>query len=211
MTPCVIVQSNHTAAIFVTSYMEHMAGTYASYLWIALWTLWAISAFAAKSSVKRQSAESRLAQTVPVTLAFFLLFGRSIWPRWLLARFFPESNAALIWAGFALTALGVAFAILARLWIGRNWSGTVTIKNQHELVQNGPYRIVRHPIYTGLLMAYLGTALVHGEIRGLIGFLLLALGFGMKLRLEENFMVQQFGGVYLAYMQRVKAVVPYLL
>ena len=75
----------------------------------------------------------------------------------------------------------------------------------------GPYRIVRHPIYTGLLLAYLSTAIVHGALRGFVGFLLLLLGFGLKLRMEEAFMVQQFGNAYLDYKRRVKALVPFLV
>ena len=148
MTLPPLLNLNHPAAFLVTGYMENLAAKYVSYLWLSLWALWAFSALTTKLSVKRQSAESLLAQTVPVTLAFFLLFARSIRPHWLRTRFLPESNAELIWTGFAFAALGVAFAILSRLWIGRNWSGTVTIKNQHELIQNGPYRVVRAPSVT---------------------------------------------------------------
>ena len=189
---------------------DHLHATVA-YLWTALWIFWVISALMAKQSVKRQSFSSRLAQTVPVIIAFSLLFARHTWPYWLHLRFFPKSELTIMWIGTALTAAGTAFAIWARLWIGRNWSGTITIKEQHELIQGGPYSLVRHPIYTGLLLAFLGTALVHGEISGLLGFLLLVLGFGFKLRMEETFMVQQFGSTYLDYKHRVKAVVPFLI
>jgi len=140
------------------------------YLWAALWIFWLISALTAKRSVQRQSSNSRMAQNLPVVLAFFLLFGRSFWPHWLHQRVFPQSDTALPWLGLALTVAGLGFAVWARLWIGTNWSSTVTIKEQHELIQSGPYRLVRHPIYSGLLLAFLGTAIVHGEVRGLIGF-----------------------------------------
>jgi protein-S-isoprenylcysteine O-methyltransferase len=182
-----------------------------AYLWAALWIFWAIGALTAKQSVKWQSYSSRLVQTVPVIVAFSLLFSHHVWPPWLHLRFFPKSDLTIMWIGTALTAVGIAFALLARLWIGRNWSGTITIKDQHELIQGGPYGLVRHPIYTGLLLAFLGTALVHGEVSGLAGFLLLLLGFGFKLRMEETFMVQQFGSTYLDYKHRVKAVVPFLI
>lgn len=191
--------------------MKDIFSTGVAYLWMALWIVWLISALASKRSVQRQTVTSRLEQSILVTTAFCLLFARGLWPHWLRQRVLSESDVALLWAGLILTAAGVGFAILARFWIGRNWSGTVTIKEQHELIQSGPYRIVRHPIYTGLLLAYLSTAIVYGELRGFVGFLLLLLGFGFKLRTEEAFMVQQFGNTYLDYKQRVKALVPFLV
>ena len=183
----------------------------AFYLWIGLWLVWLVSALAAKRTVQRQSPGSRIAQAVPITAAFFLLFGRRMWPVWLHRRFFPASDITMVWMGLALTATGLAFAIWARLWIGTNWSGTVTIKEQHELIQGGPYALVRHPIYTGFLLAFLGTALAYGEIRGLAGFPLAVLGFSLKLRTEESFMAQQFGDAYLDYKRRVKALVPFVV
>jgi len=183
----------------------------ASYLWIGLWLVWLVSALAAKRTVQRQSPGSRIVQAIPITAAFFLLFGRRMWPLWLHLRFFPASHITMVWLGLALTAAGLAFAVWARLWIGNNWSGTVTIKEQHELIQGGPYALVRHPIYTGLLLAFLGTAVAYGEIRGLAGFLLAVLGFSLKLRTEESFMIQQFGDAYLDYKRRVKALVPFVV
>ena len=191
--------------------MKDVFSTGVAYLWTALWIVWLVSALMAKRSVQKQTMASRLEQSVLVRTAFYLLFGRGPWPHWLHQRVLPESDEALLWIGLVLTAAGVGFAILARFWIGRNWSGTITIKEQHELIQSGPYRIVRHPIYTGLLLAYLGTAIVHGELRGFVGFFLLLLGFGSKLRMEETFMVQQFGNAYLDYKRRVKALVPFVV
>lgn len=197
---------------FVKLYMlDHLPASFINYAWSAFLIIWGISALMVKGTVKRQSMSSRLEQAVPVLASYFLLFSRNIRPNWLHVRFFPASDAVLVWLGVALTVSGVGFAILARVWIGRNWSGTITIKDRHELIQGGPYSIVRHPIYAGLLLGYLGTALAYGEIRGLIGFPLLALGFGLKLRMEEAFMVQQFGSAYNDYRQRVKAVVPFLI
>jgi protein-S-isoprenylcysteine O-methyltransferase len=190
---------------------DYLPVDFIEYAWITFFLVWVISALKVKASVKRQSIASRLEQGLPVTTAFCLIFSPNMWPHWLRLRFFSQSDTALVWIGVALTALGMGFATLARLWIGTNWSGTITIKDRHELVQGGPYRIVRHPIYAGMLLAYLGTAIVHGEIRGLIGLLLLALGFGLKLRMEEAFMIQQFGSAYNDYKQRVKALVPFLI
>lgn len=182
-----------------------------SVLWITFLLVWGIGMLTAKASVKRQSALSRIEHSIPVIASYLLIFDRGLWPHWLRQRFFPQSDTTLIWTGVLLTALGVGFAIWARSWIGSNWSGTVTIKDRHELIQGGPYRFVRHPIYSGMFLGYLGTALAFGEIRGLLGFPLLVLGFGMKLRMEETFMLQQFGVAYIDYKHRVKAVVPFLI
>jgi protein-S-isoprenylcysteine O-methyltransferase Ste14 len=183
----------------------------AGYLWLALGIFWLIGALTAKRSQRIQSAGSRIVQSIPVTAAFFLLFAREAWPHWLRRRFFQEGSLAMEWLGLGLTAAGIAFAMWARLSIGRNWSGLVTIKEQHELVQSGPYALVRHPIYSGFLLAILGTAIVHGELYGLAALPLAAFGWTLKLRLEESFMAQQFGTAYLDYKRRVKALVPFVV
>jgi protein-S-isoprenylcysteine O-methyltransferase Ste14 len=183
----------------------------AGYLWLALGIFWLAGALTAKRTKRTQSPGSRLLQITPEIAAFFLLFGRVPWPRWLRGRFVPGDTLAAAWVGLGLTAAGIAFAIWARLWIGRNWSGRVTIKEQHELIQNGPYAIVRHPIYSGFLLGILGTAIVHGELRALLALPLAALGWTFKLWMEESFMIQQFGSAYLDYKRRVKALVPFLV
>jgi protein-S-isoprenylcysteine O-methyltransferase Ste14 len=190
--------------------VQTSALTYASILWSALGLFWLISAIETKRATKRQSVASRLGQAIPVSAAFYLLFARVHWPWWLTLRFAPESMA-LEWMGVALTVAGIAFAVWARVFIGRNWSGTVTVKEQHELIQSGPYAIVRHPIYSGFLLAYLGTAIIEGQVRGLAGFALVLWGWGIKLRLEETFMTAQFGNAYSDYKKRVKALVPYVI
>lgn len=113
--------------------------------------------------------------------------------------------------GMALTWAGVLFACRARQVLGANWSSEVQLKQGHELILRGPYRLVRHPIYTGLLLAFLGSALALGELRGLLAFAILAVSFWFKLRLEERWMREQFGGAYADYMRRVKALVPGVL
>jgi protein-S-isoprenylcysteine O-methyltransferase Ste14 len=180
------------------------------YLWGGLGVFWLIGALTAKRAVRRQSVGSRIVQTIPVTAGFCLLFARARWPWWLSRQVFPDSPLTL-WIGWALTFAGIVFAVWARLWIGRNWSGTVTVKENHELVQTGPYSLVRHPIYSGFLLAFVGTAIVQGELRALLGFPLAVLGWWLKLRMEEAFMSEQFGNAYSEYKQRVKALVPFVV
>ena len=179
-------------------------------LWLVLGLVWLFGALTVTRTERTQSSSSRVRHLALEASAFILVFGRAQWPHWLDWRFLGEQSIAR-WIGLALTAIGVGFAIAARLWIGRNWSGRVTIKEQHQLIQNGPYALVRHPIYSGFLLALLGTALVHGEVRGLAGFALAAVGWVLKLRTEEAFLSQQFGDAYVDYKQRVKALVPFVV
>jgi protein-S-isoprenylcysteine O-methyltransferase Ste14 len=118
-----------------------------------------------------------------------------------------------IWAalGAALTLFGLLFTVWARIYLGRNWSGVAAIKADHELVVGGPYQWVRHPIYSGLALAFLGTAIAIGQWRGMLAVELALLAFGHRILVEERFMRQQFGAVYEAYAQRVRALVPGLI
>jgi len=101
------------------------------------------------------------------------------------------------------------FTVWARVHLGGNWSGIVTIKHDHELIANGPYAIVRHPIYTGLLVAFIGSAMARGEWRGVLAVLVAWLALWRKLRVEENWLAERFGQQYEAYRRRVPALVPF--
>jgi hypothetical protein len=92
-----------------------------------------------------------------------------------------------------------------------NWSATVTFKQGHELVQAGPYRFVRHPIYTGILLMILSSAIVQGRLQSWLGFLIMCAGFWIKLKQEESLMLRHFPDEYPAYRARVKALVPFLI
>ncbi|PYV65700.1 MAG: hypothetical protein DMG95_01005 [Acidobacteria bacterium] len=109
-----------------------------------------------------------------------------------------------------LTAAGIALAIWARFYIGQNWSGTVTIKVGHTLIRTGPYRWVRHPIYSGILLAMIGTALARGKPIGVLAIVLFWFGFWFKSRLEEQFMRKTFGQEYDEYARSTGALVPKL-
>ena len=100
------------------------------------------------------------------------------------------------WLGAAVTIAGLLFAVWAREHLGRNWSRSVTIKQGHELITTGPYAVVRHPIYTGILTGFLGTAIALSQVRGFIGFVLIFLVLWLKLRTEEEWMRSQFGETY---------------
>lgn len=179
-------------------------------MWIAWGLYWIVSARGVKAPVRRESTLSRWAHYGPLFLSGWLLSdGGRIW-RPLRVAFMTRSDT-IFWIAAAVTAAGLPFTIWARRHLGRNWSGSVMIKADHELITTGPYRIARHPIYTGLLIAFAGNALVVGEVRGLIAFAIAFAALWRKLRLEERFMLEQFGQAYVDYSQRVAAVVPFLL
>ena len=95
--------------------------------------------------------------------------------------------------------------------LGRNWSGVVTVKQDHELIRSGPYRYVRHPIYTGLLIAFAGSAIARGEWRGILALAIVFAALWRKLRLEERWMIETFGDAYLRYRAEVRALIPFVL
>jgi len=153
---------------------------------------WIVSAFKLKKTKRRESWSQRLRYVLPLVAASYLLSRPEAHYGWLGARFVPASDAAA-WIGVALTAAGVAIAFWARWHLGANWSGVVTLKEGHELIRTGPYRNIRHPIYTGILLALLGTAVAVGEVRGLVAVVIAWLSFYTKARREESFLTQEFG------------------
>ncbi len=113
--------------------------------------------------------------------------------------------------GAAVTTAGLAFAVWARAYLGSNWSRSVTIKQDHQLIVSGPYAFVRHPIYTGILTGFLGTAIALAQVRGVIVLVMIGLVLWAKLRMEERWMRSQFGATYETYSNRVAALVPFIL
>jgi protein-S-isoprenylcysteine O-methyltransferase Ste14 len=179
--------------------------------WInALWGLfalyWIVSAFKLKKTKRRESWSQRFRYVLPL-LAAFCLFQPWAHYGWLGARFVPLSDAAP-WIGVVLTAAGVAIALWARWHLGANWSGVVTLKEGHELIRSGPYRNIRHPIYTGILLALLGTAVAGGEVRGLLAVAIAWLSFYTKARREESFLTQEFGPSFAEHTKRTGMFLP---
>jgi len=163
--------------------------------WILFALYWLGAAFGVKRTAKRQNPAERMLYIVFMAAGFFLLYQEN--PNWgpLNHRFVPD-QVWIAWLGSALCAAGVLFAIWARRTIGKDWSAEVQIKEGHELIRSGPYAHIRHPIYTGLLLATLGTALLIGEYRGLLAVLMFLVGFTRKARKEEEFLAAEFGPAF---------------
>jgi protein-S-isoprenylcysteine O-methyltransferase Ste14 len=178
-------------------------------LWLAWLAYWLFAARDVKPARRREPWASRLL-TIALIIPAALLMAAPGWRlRWLGARFLPDTMIVSL-LGLLVVTAGLAFAVWARVHLGRNWSGTVTVKENHELVRSGPYAIVRHPIYSGVLLAMLGTAIVFGEWRGLVALCFLSAAFVLKLRREERFMAESFPDTYPGYRARVPALIPLL-
>jgi len=130
-------------------------------------------------------------------------------PRTAYRQLVPE-NATLDLIAIALCAAGIAFAIWARRELGANWSARPAINEGHALVTSGPYRVVRHPIYTGLLLATCGSVLIGGVLWWIV-FLILCAVFAYRVRVEERLMMDRFPGDYPPYRKRTKALIPFVL
>ncbi len=180
----------------------------------ALWSAWAgfwwWSARGLKRARRREPALSRALHLGPLAVVAVLLALPRV-PGGLGARIVAGHAIAAAAAGTLLTAAGLALSVWARRMLGGNWSASVTIKESHEIIEAGPYRWIRHPIYAGLLLALVGSALARNEWRGPVAVAIAFLALWRKLRLEERWLAEEFGARYAAYRRRTRALVPYLL
>ena len=177
-------------------------------LWSAIFVIWAIASFWAKRTMASAPSEwkSRLA-VLAVWFSWWLALRQGKWPGLWAMRFVPE-GLPTSYTGLALTILGLGFALWARFSIGNNWDGMVVLKEHHKLVRTGPYSIVRHPIYSGFMVATLGTAVAQGETGRLLAVPVIVIAWGYKARVEEAFLTERFGQQYAQYRREVKALIP---
>ncbi len=178
-------------------------------VWIAFLLYWQIKAANTKTTQRLEPAASRILRALAFLIVIVLLSTTRIPLPWLYRQLWPSG----IWSfgvGAVVTVAGLLFAIWARQHLGSNWSRSVTIKQGHELIATGPYALVRHPIYTGILTGFLGTAVALSQVRGVISFVLVFLVFWAKFRMEEEWMRSQFGETYATYAHQTAALVPYL-
>jgi len=178
----------------------------------ALWLIWLIgwwvSAAASARTVSRPSASSQLKYSLLTWAGAVLLF---MHPRSASGLLQPlVSSSALSWTGVALVAIGLGFSVWARVHLGRLWSARVTLKEGHAIVRTGPYGFVRHPIYTGLVIAILGTLLTEITVAAMAGVVLITTGFVIKLRQEERLLTDHFGAAYDVYRAEVRGLIPYI-
>lgn len=180
--------------------------------WFIVITYWFISGFGNKQIKNQESIFKRFLQYwLPLIVAVLLLgpgewFGESL----IRENFVPHSDfVGNIGLGFCV--IGAIVACWSRYLLGKNWSLSVQRKESHELIQNGIYKILRHPIYTGLLILFIGNAIIVGDYRGIIAVIVVFISFWFKLLKEEKILTDTFGNKYIDYKNRTKALIPYLL
>src|SRR3954471_4118406 len=176
-------------------------------LWLVWLAGWWLGALKSTRTVTRESPGSQLSYSIFTWIGAALLFFNVVRGGIFSLALYPSSRI-IAWTGVALVALGLSYAVWARLHLGKLWSARVTLKTEHRIVKTGPYNITRHPIYTGMLLALLGTVLVRDTVVGLIGFALITTGFVLKLRQEERMLTEHFGDDYRVYRREVPALVP---
>jgi protein-S-isoprenylcysteine O-methyltransferase Ste14 len=188
--------------------MGTFAGQFIALCWATFFIYWIIAAFWTKRTAERHGWWSGC--WVWLIIVTFLLLGRCA---------LPFSSDAILWrytpavgiTADLVTVAGLLVTLWARTTLGGNWSSNVVIKEDHELIERGPYRYVRHPIYSGMILMLLGIVILWGGATGLILLVAVAVGLWVKLRKEERVLGRHFPETYPRYKARVKALIPFVL
>jgi len=174
---------------------DFAAGNIIRDAWIIWVVWWVVAAFSVNRMKQREPVFDLVLRWGVMILAFELLFRSNARPGFLNGRFAPHT-AAVADAGATITCLGLAFSIWARQHIGRYWSSSVSIRADHQLIRTGPYARIRHPIYTGILVAVAGTILADGHYAGLAALAIVIAGLSWKASREENLLRREFGPAF---------------
>ena len=192
----------------MTNEIVPLPGTVIHICWAIFAVVWMVTAFSTKRTVRREGIGPRGLMLFVVAAAAVLIWQSRRSRAWDVVLFPPSEPLAIVAA--IVCILGLLFTLWARFTLGRNWSGRITLKENHELIERGPYRLVRHPIYTGVLTMALATALSIGTAGAFAGWVLLCIGLSIKAAYEEKLLRSHFGGQYEEYRRRVKRIVPFV-
>ena len=175
--------------------------------WVLFLIYWIIGAFKTRPTREEESLASRYLVVLLEVAAYLLVFNHSTEIGFLGKRFIPRTLSGAV-LGVLLTWLGIGLAIWARYHLAEYWSARVTIKEDHQLIRTGPYAHFRHPIYSGLVLATIGSALVIGKWRCVLGFLLALMGYCIKARKEEQMLTRQFGDAFREHQKHAGFLLP---
>ena len=175
--------------------------------WIVFLIYWIVSAIRTRVTVQTESFASRYAILLIEVVGFVLLFRHSAGIGFLGTRFMHRTLASAI-AGLILIWMGIGLAIWARDHLAEYWSARITIKEDHELIRTGPYARLRHPIYSGIILAAIGSAVVIDQWRCVLGVCLILTGYCIKARKEETMLTQQFGEAFREHQKHAGFLIP---
>jgi len=179
------------------------------YIWMAWVVSWVLAAFWREKTVRRAGVGPEFLYRLVIIVGFILMFGARRMGILGTQQLWPVSRQ-LAWSMVGLVLAGVLFTWWARIHLGRLWSATITRKEGHHVIDTGPYAFVRHPIYTGLILATLATAVMFARPTIVIGAICVIVGIYVKARLEEKFLREQLGAAeYDAYARRVPMLIPF--
>lgn len=190
-----------------------MAGPYwaiTSVCWVVFVIYWSLSTHRIRAAKRKASLTFTILNTLLLYAGFVFTLVRRVDLGPLSLRFVPEAAWVNV-AGTALVIAGFGLAMWSRRVLGTNWSGAVRIVEGQHLVRSGPYAVVRNPIYSGIALGVLGTAVVGGTIGGLVGLALVVAALWRKGRMEERFLLAEFGDEYAAYQREVKFLIPFVV
>jgi protein-S-isoprenylcysteine O-methyltransferase len=176
------------------------------YAWIVLGVVFALGALKKRESIKKEKSQSQYTYLALLLLSFALIYSSVLNVNFLNYQLFTGFGLA----GMLINFSGIAFALIARVYLGGLWSGRITIKENHRLIKNGPYYLSRHPIYTGMLFALAGAAFTQGEVRSVLSVILLFVAFIYRIRYEEELLKTQFPVQYPAYVLKTKKIIPFI-
>lgn len=176
-------------------------------IWLIFAAYWLFRAFSGKKTVYAEALGARTTQFVLWTLSFFFMYSDRIGHTELAVLMYGRSNLT-IGIGTALLGGGLLFAVWARVHLGAYWSSTVTLKEDHVLIRSGPYGLSRHPIYTGIILGFIGTAIAMAEVRSIISFAIVLVAIAKKIIDEERLLQSHFPSDYPLYRQQVKMIIP---
>jgi protein-S-isoprenylcysteine O-methyltransferase Ste14 len=182
-----------------------------TFLWVILVLYWIVSARSKKKKARGNSWWRVILVRVALILGTLLLLRVAGFHKFLhhVHLEIIPLNPVLRIFGVVLCAVGIGFAIWARRYLGRNWGMPMSLQQDHELVTTGPYRLVRHPIYSGILLAVLGSALAQ-TIFWFLPLVIWGIYFIYSAKVEERLMSQEFPHVYPAYRAKTKMLIPFL-
>lgn len=175
--------------------------------WIVFVLYWIVSAIRTRDTLQTESFASRYATLLIEVAGFVLLFRHSAGIGFLGNRFMHRTLASAI-VGSILTWMGIGLAIWARYHLAEYWSARITIKEDHQLIRTGPYARLRHPIYSGIVLAAIGSAVVIDQWRCVLGVCLVLMGYGIKARKEETMLTRQFGDAFREHQKHAGFLIP---